>query len=191
MIEVVTKLRQRTLRQILMLITACALHSSAYAQDTQQGPKLVGSGAIGPAGQGTSVALSADGNTALVGGNVDNAGGFVVGDGAAWVWTRSGGVWTQQAKLADPVDVGSGFDQGFSVALSADGNTALVGAPHNIGETKVWVRSGTAWTLQTRLVGTGAAGYIVYQGEAVALSADGNTALVGGAEDDYGVGAAW
>jgi hypothetical protein len=43
------------------------------------------------AGQGTSVALSADGNTAIVGGPLDN------GDtGAAWVYTRSGNIWSQQ-----------------------------------------------------------------------------------------------
>ena len=45
--------------------------------------------------QGFSVALSADGNTAIVGGYGDNGSA-----GAAWVFTRSGGVWTQQgAKL--------------------------------------------------------------------------------------------
>jgi hypothetical protein len=58
---------------------------------TQQGPKLVGTGAIGAAQQGASVSLSADGNTAIVGGPADSN-----GQGAAWVYTRSGGVWTQQ-----------------------------------------------------------------------------------------------
>jgi hypothetical protein len=38
-----------------------------------------------------SVALSADGNTAIVGGVADNA-----EIGAAWVYTRSGTDWTQQ-----------------------------------------------------------------------------------------------
>ena len=33
---------------------------------TQQGDKLVGTGSVGVASQGTSVALSADGNTAIV-----------------------------------------------------------------------------------------------------------------------------
>ena len=41
--------------------------------------------------KGISVSLSADGNTAIVGGYGDNSNA-----GAAWVWTRSGGVWTQQ-----------------------------------------------------------------------------------------------
>src|SRR5258708_3491045 len=58
---------------------------------SQQGLKLVGSGAVNAAVQGFSVALSADGNTAIVGGYTDNNNA-----GAAWVWTLSGGVWTQQ-----------------------------------------------------------------------------------------------
>ena len=68
------------------------------------------------------MSLSADGNTAIVGGDDDN------GDaGAAWVWTRSGGVWTQQGtKLVGSGAVGTAA-QGSSVSLSADGNTAIVG----------------------------------------------------------------
>ena len=61
------------------------------AQFSQQGPKLVGSGAVGDASQGGSVSISAGGNTAIVGGVNDNG-----GVGSAWVWTKSGGVWTQQ-----------------------------------------------------------------------------------------------
>jgi hypothetical protein len=91
------------------------------AQFSQQGLKLVGSGAVGNAFQGQSVALSADGNTAIAGGVVD------ANSGAAWVWTRSGGIWTQQGtKLAGSGAVGNA-NQGQSVALSADGNTAIVG----------------------------------------------------------------
>src|SRR5262249_25981273 len=66
--------------------------SSALAQPfVQQGPKLVGTAAVGSAGQGSAVAVSADGNTAIVGGPDDDALA-----GAAWVFTRSNGVWTQQ-----------------------------------------------------------------------------------------------
>src|ERR1019366_8819352 len=85
--------------------------------------KLVGAGAVGDAGQGASVALSADGTTAIVGGPVDNS-----STGAAWVYTRSGGVWTQlDNKLVGAGAVGNAR-QGASVALSADGSTAIVGA---------------------------------------------------------------
>ena len=48
------------------------------------------------------------------------------GVGAAWVYTRSGGVWTQQAKLVGTGAVGNAA-QGVSVSLSGDGNTAIVG----------------------------------------------------------------
>src|SRR5213078_3885734 len=57
----------------------------------QQGAKLTGSGESGSGRFGASVALSADGDTALIGGPLDT--GNV---GAAWAFTRSGGVWTQQ-----------------------------------------------------------------------------------------------
>ena len=145
---------------------------------TQQGSKLVGTGAVGTAGQGLSVALSADGNTAIVGGAADNS-----DTGAAWVYTRSGGVWTQQgSKLVGTGAVGTA-EQGVSVALSADGNTAIVGGPgdnSNTGAAWVYTRSGGVWTQQgSKLVGTGAVGP-AEQGHSVALSADGNTAIVGG-----------
>lgn len=45
---------------------------STAAQFSQQGPKLVGTGAVGGAEQGISAFLSADGNTAIVGGPFDN-----------------------------------------------------------------------------------------------------------------------
>ena len=78
---------------ILFFVFVALLFSSqlALAQFTQQGPKLVGTGATGGAEQGLSVAVSADGNTAIVGGWSDNS-----STGAAWVYTRSSGVWTQQ-----------------------------------------------------------------------------------------------
>ncbi|MCX7632599.1 MAG: FG-GAP repeat protein [Turneriella sp.] len=153
----------------------------------QQGAKLVGTGNLGAASQGYSVALSADGNTALIGGLGDNS-----NIGAVWVFVRSGTTWSQQAKL-----VGTGFNtasnQGARVALSADGNTALVGGPIDDsykGAVWVFVRSGSTWSQQgPKLVGTG--GTTAQQGSSVALSADGNTALIGGFADNSSQGAVW
>jgi hypothetical protein len=155
---------------------------------TQQGSKLVGTGAVGAAQQGTSVALSADGNTAIVGGPGDN-----LDIGAAWVYTRRGGVWTQQgSKLIGTGGIGGQYTQGYSVALSADGNTAIVGGPNSgIGAAWVYTRRGSVWTQQgSKLIGTGAVGNAL-QGTSVALSADGNTAIVGGFGDNTDIGAAW
>src|SRR5271169_4750238 len=89
---------------ILIFVALLLSSQLALAQFTQQGPKLVGSDNISPSWQGLSAALSADGNTAIVGGpgNGNDSNGSDVG--AAWVFTRSGGVWTQQGNKL----VGSG-----------------------------------------------------------------------------------
>jgi len=156
---------------------------------TQQGSKLVGTGATGGSQQGISVSLSADGNTLAVGGSIDNS-----NIGATWVFTRSGTTWTQQgSKLVGTGNTGTSR-QGFSVSLSADGNTLAVGGNidnSNIGATWVFTRSGTSWTQQgSKLVGTGATGG-AQQGRSVALSADGNTLAVGGNADNSNIGATW
>ena len=160
---------------------------------TQQGAKLVGSGAVGAAHQGGSVSLSADGNTAIIGGPQDDNTNL---HGAAWVWTRSGGVWTQQGpKLFGSGAVGAFDGQGSSVSISADGNTAIIGAQFDDGDAGaawVWTRSGGVWSQQgTKLVGSGAFGRLVHQGSAVAISGDGNTVIVGGPTDDGQTGAMW
>jgi hypothetical protein len=79
--------------------------------------KLVANDTVGQALFGTGATLSADGNTAIFGGFADNS--FT---GAAWVFTRSGGVWAQQGpKLVGTGAVGTST-QGNGVALSADSN---------------------------------------------------------------------
>jgi hypothetical protein len=177
------------------LLVCGLLPASAQAQFTQQGPKLVGTGAVGTPEQGP-VALSANGNTAIIGGPDDNN-----GIGAAWVFTRSGGVWSQQAKLVGTGAIGPAR-QGDSVALSGDGSTAIIGGYQdngNIGAAWVFTRSGGVWSQQgPKLVGTGILSpFVPAQGLSVALSTDGNTAIIGGPYDGThggiagGIGAAW
>ncbi|MFI5148972.1 MAG: T9SS type A sorting domain-containing protein [Bacteroidia bacterium] len=156
---------------------------------TQQGSKLFGTGAARTAGQGWSVSISSDGNTAVVGGPYDHT-----AIGAVWVFIRSGGIWTQQGnKLVGTGHTGSS-EQGSSVSISGDGNTILVGADGDssgVGAAWVFTRSGSVWSQQgSKLTGTGALGTSV-QGCAVSLSNDGNTAIVGGNSDNFGIGAAW
>jgi hypothetical protein len=164
---------------------------------TQQGDKLVGSGAV-LAAQGRSVALSADGNTAIVGGPGDLFPDPFRGGtrGAAWVFTRSGGVWTEQGpKLIGSFAVPNSW-QGWSVALSADGDTAILGGPEDplnlrIGAAWIFTRSGGIWTQQSgKLIGTGRTNP-AQQGWSVALSGDGDTAIVGGPWDTNLKGAVW
>ena len=143
----------------------------------QPASKLTASDEGGPGQLGWSVALSADGTTALVGGPYDQQAG-----GAAWVFTRTGSTWTQQGpKLIGGNATGS-TNFGFSVALSADGNTALVGDPtdaNSFGAVWVFTRSGSSWTRQgPKLTGGSEAGAVNF-GEHVALSGDGDTALIG------------
>jgi hypothetical protein len=191
----------KTRTPILLIGLACNMllpSQATLAHFSQQGPKLVGTGAAGGACQGESVSFSADGNTAIVGGPCDNRGDGVGPprrDGAAWIWTRSGEVWTQQGfKLVGSGAVGDDVQQGLSVALSGDGNTAIVGGPGDngfAGAAWVWTRSGGVWTQQgPKLVASGAVGN-GFLGWSVSLSGDGNTAMVGGPEDNDGSGAVW
>ncbi len=151
------------------------------------GPKLVGTGAVGLAGQGSSVVLSADGYTELVGGNMDGD-----GTGASWVFRRSGTTWRLQGTKL----VGTGFihrpSWRSSVALSADGNTALVGGPVDSAtwrqQERKLIRSPTWKQPGPKLIGAGEDG--AKQGWSVALSADASTALAGGYDDDDS-GAVW
>jgi hypothetical protein len=173
------------------------------AQWIRQGPKLTagettGSPTVeecaeesleeeGECAFGNSVALSADGNTLLVG---DPSAGPT--PGAAVVFTREGSAWTRRQALTGGNEAGEGRF-GKSVALSADGTTALIGDPSAVfqrGGAWVFVLSGGAWTMQAAL-SDGEASRLAHFGRSVALSGDGNTALVGGPGDAGFVGAAW
>jgi hypothetical protein len=155
----------------------------------QQGIKLQGSGEVGSPAFGTDVALSGDGNTALIGGPFDN--GEV---GAAWVFTRSGETWSQRGeKLTGGGESGKG-NFGYGLALSSNGSTALVGGDWDngfAGAAWVFVRSGETWSQQgEKLTGSGEVGSADF-GRALALSSDGNTALIGGGSDNSEKGAVW
>jgi hypothetical protein len=135
---------------------------------------------------GLSVALSSNGNTALIGG--------AHGAGAAAVFTRENGEWREGQECRCGVGEGE-CEFGDSVALSADGNTALIGAYYDegVGASFVYTRSGfgSPYSFQEKLTGGSETGPEDYFGWSVALSEDGNTALIGGTRDNSGEGAAW
>ena len=94
---------------------------------------------------GFSVSISSDGNTAIVGARYEDTGGADAG--AAYIFVRSGSTWTQQAKI-QASDKEASDDFGFSVSISGDGNTAIVGASSEdtgadrAGAAYIFVRSG-------------------------------------------------
>jgi hypothetical protein len=172
----------------------------------QAGGKLTGSDEQGAGQLGTSVALSADGGTLLVGGPRDAS----AEHGAAWVFVRQGSAWVQQGSKLTGAEPPGGIEEenqcaeeapeeaeecafGNSVALSADGDTALIGEPSSTarpGSAWVFTRSGTTWSRAAVLTGGGGSWEGRF-GKSVALSADGATALIGDPSASLQRGAAW
>lgn len=123
-------------------------------------------------------AVAVDGDTALVSSPFANVGAND-GAGAVYVYVRSGGAWTQQAVLA--ATVAEPFS-GFGSAVALDGDTAVVGAPSAAGVVDfagavyVFVRSGTTWTQQARLVAADGESFSDFARQ---LAVDGDTVVVG------------
>lgn len=164
---------------------------------------------------GGDVALSADGNTLAVGAsNEDSNATGVDGNqndnsapeaGAVYVFTRSGGAWSQQAFLKAS-NSGAGDLFGVFVALSDAGTTLAVAAyfedsnatgiggnqfdnsASNAGAVYVFTRSGSTWSQQAYLKASNTQSDDVF-GRSVALSADGSTLAVGAnGEDSNAIG---
>jgi hypothetical protein len=154
--------------------------------------------------------LSANGNTLAVGAygeasNATSVNGNQADDsapfsGAVYVFVRSLSNWTQQAYLKAS-NTGDADNFGYSVSLSADGNTLAVGAAGersnatgvngnqadnsavSSGAVYTFVRSGSTWTQQAYLKASNTDGADFF-GVSVALSADGNTLAVGAYGED-------
>ena len=121
----------------------------------------------------SSLALSTDGTTALVGAPIGAE------SGVAYVFTRENGVWGDRRTLT-PFDATPGNGFGAAVALSSDGNLALVGAN---GAAYIFIKTASdVWIQLARL----SEGNFESFGDSVALSADGSTALIGGPFDEGG-----
>lgn len=123
---------------------------------------------------GLTVALSGDGHTALVG-----APGRTVG--AAYVFVEHGSKWTEQQEIDSPAGP-SEDTYGYSVSLSADGSTALVGAPtggsNQAGIVYSYARQGGTYVLNGQMTPSDGA-FSDEFGVSVSVSALGNVALVG------------
>ncbi len=108
--------------------------------------------------------------------------------GGAYVFALIDGEWIEQAAFI-PED-GDGLDYfGWSVSISKDGDTALIGSIWNdeiaqdAGSAYVFVRENDVWTFQTKFLASDGQAFDDF-GISVALSDDGNTAFVGAREHD-------
>ena len=134
----------------------------------------------GVAGSVFGSAVDIDGDTIVVG--ATEAGFF--GTGAAYVFVFEGLVWTQQDKLLPGTPSGL---SNFGATASIDGDTVVVGAPHpqNLfpaeGEAYVYVRSGTSWSQQQRLLADDGA---VGEWFGTSVSVSGDSVAVGASKDD-------
>jgi hypothetical protein len=156
---------------------------STWSQQT----RLQASDAAANDNFGNPVAISSDGNTLVIGAAFGDT--TVADTGAAYVFTRSGSTWSQQAKLVAS-DAAASDLFGTSVTISSDGNTVAVGATSDdtaagadTGSAYVFTRSGSTWSQQAKLVASDAVTFDAF-GVAVALSGDGNVLAVGAQADD-------
>ncbi len=150
---------------------------------TKNASQLIGDNMTGSI-LAAAVSISADGNTAMIGGYNDDS-----ERGAIWIFTRdaSTNVWTQQGSKIVIAGAAVGAKFGWSVALSADGNTAVSGAigeDSNKGAVYVFKRTGGIWSQQVRKASNVGGNY----GYSVALRADGNRMFIGVPNSNSGTG---
>ena len=123
-----------------------------------------------------------DGDYAIVGARGDDDNGS--SSGSAYIFTRSGTSWTQQAKIT-PDDGASSDSFGSSVSISGD--YAIVGAYRDgdngflSGSAYIFVRSGISWTQQAKIKPSDGASLDLF-GRSVSI--DANYAIVGAYNDD-------
>ena len=152
-------------------------------------PILVGEGGDG---FGDAVALSGDGQTALVAAPEANS-----GDGAVYLYADSGGSWPTSATATFSGSPGAEEFFGSSVALSADGSTALIGAPSGDGGAYLYTEPSGGWptapipTSAAMFAFPAASGSGEELGESVALSSNGEVALLGAPGYDSSDGVAY
>jgi hypothetical protein len=163
-----------------LLLTPAGVSAQLFSQQAELSLPELGRGVTGPWG---GADLSADGNTALIGtSGVDCAAGLDCG--AAYIFERQGGSWSQQAELLPPTPHDSSLF-GYAASLSGDGRTALVATGLSDCDASscvaayVYVRSGSSWSEEARLkVPPAFYGSPFLGSHTVALSGDGNVALV-------------
>jgi uncharacterized protein (TIGR03437 family) len=140
----------------------------------------------GAANDNYGYSIAADGDTVVVGANLETVGNNVR-QGSAYVYVRSGGGWTLQQKLT--ANDGDAEDQ-FGASAAINGATIVIGAPNdktgmnpNQGSAYVFARSGGVWSFQRKLTANDGEANDRF-GASVAVSDD--TVVAGAFSDDIG-----
>ena len=148
---------------------------------------------------GRSVSISSDGSTALVGAYRDDT-----YTGSAYIYEKPGSGWTTTSTHAAKLTASDGATSdyfGWSVSISSDGSTVLVGAyledPANVtdqGSAYIYEKPGSGWTTTSthaaKLTASDGASYDNF-GRSVSISGDGSTAIAGASEHNSSRGAAY
>jgi hypothetical protein len=149
---------------------------------TQQQQLLAADGA---AGDTFGISVGIDAGTIVVGAYQDDTAGGA-DSGSAYVFTESGGTWSQQQKLT-AADAAGG--DGFGVAAAISGGTVLAGAFHDdtvagtdAGSLYFFSRNGAVWSQAQQVYQTDQDARGDTFGTAVSL--DGETLLIGAPQDD-------
>lgn len=132
---------------------------------------------------GNSVAVSANGNTIIIGAAWD-AIGANTNQGSAHIFKWNGSNWIETKIVASD---GAAQDMfGKSVAVSSDGNIVAVGAESddNMGSAYVYKWNGSSW-VETKLTASDGADMDFF-GRSISMSSDGNTVVVGAFYDNVG-----
>lgn len=139
---------------------------------------------VGAANDRFGHVVSFDGETVVIG-TLRFADGRS-GSGSAYIFSRPGGVWIQQARLVSDNPLAS---DRFGNSVSVDGRTVVIGSGldddrgENSGSAYVYSRAGGAWSLETKLFATDGMAGDRFGGS---VSVHGSVILIGasGAEDN-------
>ena len=159
---------------------------------TEQQKLFASDGATGDGFGGYAIVK---GDTAIVSATQDDI-DLNSNQGSAYVFTRTGTVWTQQQKLTANDSAAEDF---FGGGLALSGDTAIIGAfgndvdgKTNQGAAYVFTRSGTTWTQQQKLTASDGAMFDTF-GPNISLSGD--TVIIGAIDakigENLGQGAAY
>ncbi|OYZ17508.1 MAG: hypothetical protein B7Y39_15125 [Bdellovibrio sp. 28-41-41] len=168
---------------------------------TQQ-QKIVASGLNARvASDGFGYKLSLSGETLAVGAGYqdydENGANMLMSSGAAYVFTRSSSVWTQQQKIVSSGANARLVNDHFGNSISLYENTLVVGAPDQdydenggnmqsgAGTVFVFTRTGTTWTQQQKIVASGTNARLANDHFGSSISLYGNTLVAGAPAQDY------